>query len=106
MAPICAIPASLSHCAATFSGRNPPGTALVVVAAAVGTWLYFARRTHALTEKDTIVLSDFTNTTGDAIFDDTLKTALNVSLRQSPLPMLSDWRSSEAAAQQMTRQPA
>jgi tetratricopeptide (TPR) repeat protein len=44
-----------------------------------------------LTEKDTIVLSDFTNTTGDGIFDDTLKTALNVSLRQSPfLNVVSD----------------
>jgi len=37
-----------------------------------------------LTEKDTVVLTDFANTTGDAIFDDTLKTALNISLRQSP----------------------
>ncbi len=69
----------------------------------VGAWLYFARRAQALTEKDTIVLSDFTNTTGDAIFDDTLKTALTVSLRQSPfLNVLSD---SEVAKtlQQMTR---
>jgi eukaryotic-like serine/threonine-protein kinase len=65
----------------------------VVVIGAVGAWLYFARRAqaHMLTEKDTIVLGDFTNTTGDAIFDDTLKTALNVSLRQSPfLNVLSD----------------
>ena len=49
------------------------------------------------------MLADFTNTTGDAIFDDTLKTALNVSLRQSPfLNVLSD---SEVAKtlQQMTR---
>ena len=79
------------------------GAALVVIVAAVGSWLYFARRAQALTEKDTIVLSDFTNTTGDAIFDDTLKTALNVSLRQSPfLNVLSD---SEVAKtlQQMTR---
>ena len=37
-----------------------------------------------LTEKDTIVLADFANSTGDPVFDDTLKTALNVSLRQSP----------------------
>ena len=58
--------------------------AVVVIGLAVGAWLYFARKAQALTEKDTIVLSDFTNTTGDAIFDDTLKTALNVSLRQSP----------------------
>jgi hypothetical protein len=49
--------------------------AVVVVAALVAGGLYF-RSHHAapLTEKDTIVLSDFTNTTGDAIFDDTLKT--------------------------------
>ena len=37
-----------------------------------------------LTEKDTICLADFSNTTGDAVFDDTLKTALDISLRQSP----------------------
>jgi len=37
-----------------------------------------------LTEKDTVVLADFSNSTGDAVFDDTLKTALSVSLRQSP----------------------
>ena len=81
------------------------GVAVVAVVLGVGAWLYFARKAQALTEKDTIVLSDFTNTTGDAIFDDTLKTALNVSLRQSPfLNVLSD---SEVAKtlQQMTRPP-
>jgi serine/threonine protein kinase/tetratricopeptide (TPR) repeat protein len=63
-----------------------PAIAVVAIGLAVCAWLYFARRAqaHMLTEKDTIVLADFTNTTGDAIFDDTLKTALNVSLRQSP----------------------
>jgi eukaryotic-like serine/threonine-protein kinase len=61
-----------------------PAIAVVVIGLAVGAWLYFARRAQALTERDTLVVSDFTNTTGDAIFDDTLKTALNVSLRQSP----------------------
>ncbi len=79
------------------------GVAVVAVVLGVGAWLYFARKAQALTERDTIVLSDFTNTTGDAIFDDTLKTALNVSLRQSPfLNVLSD---SEVATtlQQMTR---
>jgi eukaryotic-like serine/threonine-protein kinase len=77
--------------------------AVLVVAAGIASWLYFRRRAQALTEKDTIVLGDFTNTTGDAIFDDTLKTALNISLRQSPfLNVLSD---SEVAKtlQQMTR---
>jgi len=81
--------------------------AVVLVAVAIAGTFYF--RSHstkpatALTEKDTIVLSDFTNTTGDAIFDDTLKTALNVSLRQSPfLNVLSDGEVAKTL-QQMTR---
>jgi eukaryotic-like serine/threonine-protein kinase len=79
--------------------------AVVAVALGVGAWLYFARKAQALTEKDTIVLSDFTNTTGDAIFDDTLKTALNVSLRQSPfLNVLSD--SEVAKTLQLMTRPA
>src|SRR5207302_143982 len=57
--------------------------AAILVAAAIGGAFYFrfSRSTARLTEKDTIVLADFTNTTGDAVFDDTLKTALNVSRR-------------------------
>ena len=67
------------------------GVTVVLVALGVGAWLYFARRAHALTEKDTIVLADFANSTGDAVFDDTLKTALSVALSQSPfLNVLSD----------------
>jgi len=79
------------------------GASILVIGLVVGGWLFRSRKAHALTDKDTIVLADFTNTTGDAIFDDTLKTALNVSLRQSPfLNVLSD---SEVAKtlQQMTR---
>ncbi len=77
--------------------------AVAAVALGVGAWLYFARRAQALTEKDTIVLGDFANTTGDAIFDDTLKTALNVSLRQSPfLNVLPDSEVTKTL-QQMTR---
>jgi serine/threonine protein kinase/tetratricopeptide (TPR) repeat protein len=49
------------------------------------------RQSKRLTEKDTVVLADFANGTGDAILDDTLKTALNVALRQSPfLNVLAD----------------
>ena len=56
----------------------------------VGAYFYF-HRTPKLTDKDTIVLADFTNTTGDAVFDDTLKQALSISLQQSPfLSLLSD----------------
>jgi Tfp pilus assembly protein PilF len=62
-----------------------------------------SRDARRLTEKDTIVLADFANSTGDAIFDDTLTTALNISLRQSPF--LNVLSSSEVAKtlQQMTR---
>jgi len=77
-------------------------TVLAAIVLAGGGYLYL-HRAPKLTEKDTIVLADFANSTGDVIFDDTLKTALNVSLRQSPfLNVLSD---SEAAKtlQQMTR---
>ena len=79
--------------------------AAVVVVAAVVAGVFYFRPRHAapLTEKDTIVLADFTNNTGDAIFDDTLKTALSVSLRQSPfLNVLSDGDVAKTL-QQMTR---
>jgi serine/threonine protein kinase len=61
-----------------------------LVALAVGSYFYF-HRVLKLTDKDTIVLADFDNKTGAAVFDDTLKTALHVALRQSPfLNVLSD----------------
>ncbi|MGB9360830.1 MAG: serine/threonine-protein kinase, partial [Candidatus Sulfotelmatobacter sp.] len=80
-------------------------TAVILIAAVIAGAFYSRSRqtAHRLTEKDTIVLADFANTTGDAVFDDTLKTALSVSLRQSPfLNVLSD---SELAKtlHQMTR---
>ncbi|MGC2184679.1 MAG: serine/threonine-protein kinase, partial [Terriglobales bacterium] len=57
--------------------------ALLAVAIGVGGFFY-TRRAGALTEKDSILLTDFVNTTGDAVFDDTLKQALAVQLEQSP----------------------
>ena len=56
---------------------------VLVLAAAVAALLY-RHSAQALTEKDTILITDFRNTTGDAIFDDTLKQALGVDLEQSP----------------------
>ena len=56
----------------------------IVIAAAIGGYLLYGRRAHALTEKDSILLTDFTNTTGDSVFDGTLKQALAVQLEQSP----------------------
>ena len=66
--------------------RMLAGVAAVLVALALGlgAWVYFSRRALGLTEKDKVVLADFVNSTNDPIFDDTLKTALNISLRQSP----------------------
>ncbi len=62
-----------------------PAAIVLVVAAIVGMFYFRPRRTaDRLTEKDTIVLADFTNSTGDAVFDDTLKTALSIALKQSP----------------------
>jgi eukaryotic-like serine/threonine-protein kinase len=67
------------------------GIALVAVAGAVGGWLYFPHKAHALSATDTVVLADFTNKTGDAVFDDTLKQGLSVQLAQSPFfNILSD----------------
>jgi len=59
--------------------------AVIVVAAVVGVLLFWSSRKHAaLTEKDTVVVADFVNTTGDPVFDGTLKQALGVDLEQSP----------------------
>jgi hypothetical protein len=59
--------------------------AAVLLVATVTAALYWrSTKTLALTEKDTILLSDFVNTTGDPVFDDALKQALAVSLQQSP----------------------
>jgi serine/threonine protein kinase/tetratricopeptide (TPR) repeat protein len=59
----------------------PTAAAIVVIAA--GSYIYF-HRTPRLTDKDTIVLGDFTNSTSDAVFDGTLREGLSVQLQQSP----------------------
>jgi eukaryotic-like serine/threonine-protein kinase len=77
--------------------------AAVIVAALVAGGLYWRSRSAApaskvapLSEKDTVVLADFTNSTGDPVFDDALKQALAVQLGQSPfLNILSERRVEE-----------
>ncbi len=69
----------------------PTAAAIVAIALAVASWLFFLGKAHALTDKDTIVLTDFTNTTGDPVFDGTLRQGLAVQLEQSPfLSIVSD----------------
>jgi eukaryotic-like serine/threonine-protein kinase len=72
------------------------GALLVAVILLIFGALFYSRRAHALTEKDTVVLADFANTTGDPVFDGALKQALAVQLGQSPfLNILSDARAHE-----------
>jgi serine/threonine protein kinase/tetratricopeptide (TPR) repeat protein len=97
------LPASEVH------GRRGFAWSLAVMALilmGLGGLYYRAHRLgRRLSEKDTIVLADFANTTGDAVFDDTLKTALTVSLRQSPfLNVLSDSKVAKTL-KLMTRPP-
>jgi serine/threonine protein kinase len=81
----------------SFTKRNkwaiPAISAAAIAAIAVGGWLYYTKKTHALSETDTVVLADFTNKTGDTVFDDTLRQGLTVQLEQSPfLSLISDQR--------------
>jgi eukaryotic-like serine/threonine-protein kinase len=58
---------------------------VAVLVAAIAGGLYLRSKSSAkLTEKDSVLLADFVNTTGDAVFDGTLKQALAVQLEQSP----------------------
>jgi len=82
--------------------------AVVVLAALIGGGLYFFRspKPAVVTERDTIVLADFANTTGDPVFDDALKQALAVDLGQSPfINILSDRKAGETL-RLMGRQPS
>src|ERR1700722_8599515 len=73
-----------------------PAAVLVIAALVAGVFHFRSRPAATLTEKDTIVLADFDNTTGDPVFDDALKQALAVQLAQSPfLDILSDRKVAE-----------
>lgn len=70
--------------------------AVLLVAGASIASFYLRWKRLRLTEKDTIVLADFVNTTGDSACDDTLKQGLRVQLEQSPfLNILSDQKASD-----------
>ena len=81
-------PLAATHARCDSSSARPPSSTAVVagvrsISAAGAT----------LTDKDTIVLAEFTNTTGDPVFDDTLRQGLAVQLQQSPfLSLISDER--------------
>ena len=94
--------ASLPRAKPTGSGRAKLGwvfAAIFLTALAAGLY-YRSHQSKPLTDKDTIVLADFTNTTGDPVFDDTLRQGLAVQLEQSPFLSLV----SERRIQQTLRQ--
>jgi eukaryotic-like serine/threonine-protein kinase len=81
------------------------GAAAVVAGLGVAGWLFHSPKTHALTNKDTIVLADFANSTGDPVFDDALKQGLAVQLGQSPLLNILPDQKVRSALKAMTRSP-
>jgi eukaryotic-like serine/threonine-protein kinase len=82
-------------------GRAYVATAAILALVAGGYW--YTHRRAKLTSKDTIVLADFANNTGDRVFDGTLLQGLSIALRQSPfLNILSEGKVS-ATLRQMTR---
>src|SRR6266403_6057853 len=68
-------------------------TLVAVLSALAARGYFYFHHTPKLTDKDTIVLADFTNKTGDSVFDDTLRQGLQVQLEQSPfLSLISEDR--------------
>jgi serine/threonine protein kinase/tetratricopeptide (TPR) repeat protein len=80
--------------------------ATLLVTLGIGGLFYW--RSHkkvVLTERDTVVLADFANSTGDSVFDDPLKTALMVDLNQSPYVNVLSENKVAAALKLMTKPP-
>jgi len=101
------LPIAVESRAGSGSGTHLKMISAVVLALALmaaGGYFYFHHPAR-LTDKDVVVLADFANSTGDTVFDDTLKQALSVALRQSPfLNVLSDDETAETL-KLMTRPP-
>ena len=81
------------------------GPVMLVTLLAAGGLYYRPHQNKQLTDKDTIVLADFANSTGDAVFDDTLKQALAVDLGQSPFLNVLSGEKVRQTLRQMTRSP-
>jgi serine/threonine protein kinase/tetratricopeptide (TPR) repeat protein len=108
--PVAVQPTAVAPVQAAVRPRRPKRWKIAVfacvlaVAMAIGVFFY-VDRPPALTDKDTILLADFENSTGDAVFDDALKQGLAVQLQQSPfVNVLSDQKVNETL-RLMGRQP-
>jgi eukaryotic-like serine/threonine-protein kinase len=81
------------------------GGMLAIAAIAIALFFFSGRHARALTDKDSVLLTDFVNTTGDPVFDGTLKQALAVQLGQSPYLNILPESKVQAALQFMGRKP-
>lgn len=86
-----------SAAAKSWSRRNWPWTLalllFLLIASGAGTFLFLARGRRVFSAKDTVVLADFANQTGDPVFDDTLRQGMAIELEQSPfLKLMSEER--------------
>jgi serine/threonine protein kinase/tetratricopeptide (TPR) repeat protein len=99
--PVSAVPP-----AKTLSAIWVPVAMTLILGLAIGTGMFFSHRdSQSLTEKDTVVLADFVNSTGDTVFDGTLKQALAVDLGQSPFLNILSEDKVRSALREMTQTP-
>jgi eukaryotic-like serine/threonine-protein kinase len=70
-----------------------------------GFMLWRSAAAPALADRDTVVLADFANRTGDTVFDETLSEALGVQLRQSPFLNLLNEQQQQSTLRLMGREP-
>jgi serine/threonine protein kinase/Tfp pilus assembly protein PilF len=82
-----------------------PATVLLLAVLIAGGLYYGSHRANRLTDKDTVVLADFANNTGDPVFDDTLKQALAIQLEQSPFLNVLPERKVAGTLRLMGREP-
>jgi eukaryotic-like serine/threonine-protein kinase len=78
---------------------------ILVTLAVIGAGFFYFRPPPKLTDKDTIVLSDFVNNTGDSIFDGTLRQGLAIQLQQSPFLKIMDDDEVQSVARRMSLPP-
>jgi eukaryotic-like serine/threonine-protein kinase len=108
-APAAAAPSALAAQAAKrIRGRRflwTGSAAAVAVCLAIAGWLFLPRHARALRPTDTIVLADFANSTGDVVFDDTLKQGLATDLQQSPFLNILPDQKVRATLKLMNRSP-
>ena len=103
-APVAVSSASVSAAASAAPAKKSRGLVFAAAGAILailvaGAWYFRSHHSAALTEKDAVLLADFVNTTGDGVFDGTLKQALATQLEQSPyLNLLPESRIREASA--------